>query len=182
MCRRGVGAILDSNTKWICGDIFSSLAAADVSRLGFKRRASEDAWLSTGARSPPPGPAQRCAQADGAASSSCSPPLLWLNTLVRGQYVLECNPFSFLRGFLPSLPCKKPFAQTPDHHRLQNSKCSAAPNGVTWLAESLSIMPLAAPLPPFNHSPLCSSVFTTLPSIRETLVFTCTEPTKKNSF
>lgn len=78
--------------------------------------------------------------------------------------------------------CKKPFAQTPEHHRLQNSKCSAAPNGVTRLAESLSIMPLAAPLPPFNHSPLCSSVFTTLPSIRETLVFTCTDPTKKNSF
>jgi len=25
-------------------------------------------------------------------------------------------------------------------------------------------------------------VFTTLPSIRETLVFTCTEPTEKNSF
>lgn len=40
-------------------------------------------------------------------------------------------------------------------------------------------MPLAAPLPPFNHSPLCSSVFTTLPSIRETLVFTCTDPTEK---
>lgn len=93
----------------------------------------------------------------------------------------QMQPFLSCR-LPPIFPCKKPFAQTPDHHRLPNSKCSAAPNGVTWLAERLSIMPLAAPLPPFNHSPLCSSVFTTLPSIRETLVFTCTEPTKKNSF
>lgn len=36
-----------------------------------------------------------------------------------------------------SLPAKgKPFAQAAEHHRLQNSKCSAAPNGVTRLARS----------------------------------------------
>lgn len=84
----------------------------------------------------------------------------------------------------PSSPCKKPFAQTPRSSPApKNSKCSAASNGVTPLAERLSIMAVAAPLPPFNHSPLCSSVFTTLPSIWETLVFTCTKgPPRKTVF
>lgn len=100
----------------------------------------------------------------------------------------NASPFAILAegGLPPSLssPCKKPFAQTPRSSPApKNSKCSAASNGVTPLAERLSIMAVAAPLPPFNHSPLCSSVFTTLPSIWETLVFTCTEkPPRKTVF
>lgn len=97
------------------------------------------------------------------------------------------TPLPFLQGGATSplsSPCKKPFAQTPRSSPApKNSKCSAASNGVTPLAERLSIMAVAAPLPPFNHSPLCSSVFTTLPSIWETLVFTCTEkPPRKTVF
>ncbi|KAM8848021.1 high mobility group nucleosome binding domain 6 [Synchiropus picturatus] len=84
----------------------------------------------------------------------------------------------------------KPEARAPPSSRVSSRLLAADPLNITgselhgvprhmaarcdWLQRP-SVRRWAAPLPPFNQSPGCSSVFTTLPSITGTLVFTCTE-------